>query len=363
MEAYIEALLCEIREAAGAYHGKTVGIPSVFFGGGTPSILPAEAIGRVLCALRETFLFDIDAEISLEANPGTVTPEKLASYREYGINRLSIGVQSCRDAELQLLGRIHTFADFLNTWKMVRDAGFDNVNIDLMSGLPGQSAADWEESLNQIIRLEPEHISAYSLIIEEGTPFYDWFGEEPHGFPEWLGKRPKLPDEETDRQMYHRTKELLAAAGYERYEISNYAKPGFACRHNLRYWQGGNYLGFGIGAASYWQGCRYANCTDRMDYEKSLRKGGGLEKIQRQREQLSTKEQMEEFMFLGLRCTAGISTEEFAARFGLDYEKVYGTVTEKLVRGGLLLREGNRVRLTELGIDVSNTVLAEFLLD
>lgn len=362
--AYVDALLREIRAAGCEFGKKTVGVPSVFFGGGTPSVLAAAETGRILDALRETFCIEQDAEISLEANPKTVTKEKLAAYRRFGINRLSIGVQSCRDGELRLLGRVHSFADFLKTWDLVREAGFDNVNLDLMSGLPGQSTSDWEETLNRVLELSPEHISAYSLIIEEGTPFADWFVENAAAFPfsQMTGGRPALPDEETDRQMYHRTKELLAAAGYERYEISNYARPGKACRHNLRYWQGGNYLGFGIGAASYWKGCRYTNTGDTVRYEQAMACGDGRDAIRENDEQLGTQAQMEEFMFLGLRCMEGISPARFEERFAVPYDTVYGKVTEELERKGLLERENERIRLTEFGIDVSNMVLAEFLL-
>lgn len=393
-QAYIDALLREICLTGEICGGKDTTVTSVFFGGGTPSILPGEDIGRILGALGDCFAVRQDAEMTLEANPGTLTKKKLEEYRRLGINRLSIGLQSADNRQLRLLGRIHTYEDFLNTWGLVREAGFDNVNIDLISGLPGQTAADWEETLTKVMGLGPEHISAYSLMIEEGTPFYRWFGESGHpgddsgnsDFPVELGVKPELIAEEEDREIYHQTKKLLTQHGYDRYEISNYARPGYACRHNLRYWQGGDYLGFGLGAASLWEHVRYSNTDSMETYVSRMTlpdsashnmpggvSGGGqdpflrepikqLSDIRREEMPLKQQQEMEEFLFLGLRCMEGISTKRFEKLFGKSYEAVYGRVTAELIGKGLLERIGSRVRLSELGIDVSNQVLAEFLL-
>lgn len=329
-QEYVESLcreICEYEDRAKAYH-----VVSVFVGGGTPSLLEARQMEAIFRTLNRVFSIDSDAEITIEMNPGTVTEEKLASYRRMGINRLSIGLQSIHETELKSLGRIHTYEDFRMAYKMARELGFSNINIDLMSGIPGQTEMSWEETLREIIRLEPEHISAYSLIIEEGTPFWQMYGEDRLG----------LPDEETDRRMYHRTRELLRQAGYERYEISNYARPGYACRHNLGYWNRTEYLGFGKGAASLLDECRWVY--------------GG------EKEQLSKEDQMAEYMFLGLRKIEGVSKEGFFRAFGCSMEEVYGKVLEEMQKKNLLEMAGDFVRLTEWGLDVSNYVMCEFLL-
>jgi oxygen-independent coproporphyrinogen-3 oxidase len=362
---------------------------SVFFGGGTPSIWPGAWIGQVLACLREHFRLEPDAEITVECNPGTLDEEKLAAYRAAGVNRLSIGLQSANNERLRELGRIHTWEDFLHSWELVRDAGFKNVNIDLMSALPNQTLEDYEDTLKKVLDLEPEHISAYSLIVEEGTPFYE--------------QQLNLPDEDTEREMYYRTKSLLGEKGYERYEISNYAKPGFACRHNLLYWSGVDYLGFGIGAASLYEGKRYKNLTDLNAYLRllgsnlhlpmnaligsnvhlqmnSLKEADGvrdadegmfnagvseavlMKQLLAEEQTLSKQDQMEEFCFLGLRRMAGISMTEFEERFGVPFMEVYGTVVNKYSSMGLLHQTGEVLALTDAGIDVSNVILADFLL-
>lgn len=379
-QAYTEALLREIR-LVGAWHAglnrngtELTGVSSVFIGGGTPSVIPAGDIERILQAVRENFLLLPDAEISMESNPGTLTAENLSAYLAAGVNRLSIGLQSADNEELKLLGRIHTWEEFLEGYQAARRAGFANINIDLMSGLPGQSPERWERTLEQVIALNPEHISAYSLIIEEGTPFYARYAEHPE----------LLPDEETDRDMYHRTREILAAAGYERYEISNYAKPGYACRHNEGYWKRIPYLGLGIGAASLYQERRFRNVSDlgtylnrmgvsadRTGHPETEDRGyrepdreditACLEAIREEEEILTAEDQMAEFMFLGLRRMAGICSEEFQACFGRTPEEVYAEVLDRMVREGLMEQTKEGYRLTLLGIDVSNVVFAEFL--
>lgn len=255
------------------------------------------------------------------------------------------GCQSVHDEELKRLGRIHTFAEFQESFALARDAGFANINVDLMSGLPEQSEEKWEESLRTIAELSPEHISAYSLIVEPGTLFAE--------------QKLDLPDEDTEREMYARTAEILAEYGFFQYEISNYAKPGFACRHNIGYWKRTDYLGFGPSAASLFGNRRWTNTADRSLYLKAC---GALEKIREDEEILSRQDAMEEFMFLGLRMTQGISTAEFEEQFGKEIHAVYGGVLKKYEAMHLLQEHSGRLALTRDGISVSNVILADFLL-
>ncbi len=331
-------------------------VTTIFVGGGTPSILPAPLIEEMFAAVRRFFDVAADAEITIEANPGTLSVDKLRTYRRCGVNRLSIGLQSADDGELKLLGRIHTYDDFLKSYQRARQEGFQNINIDLMSAIPGQDLHSWRSTLRRVMMLRPEHISAYSLIIEEGTPFYEMYGNPSGRMPEV-----PLPDEETDRAMYHLTKEMMAAQGYEWYEISNYARPGFACRHNIGYWIGTEYLGLGLGASSYTFGFRYRNTEDLGEYlSLNLFEGGAAA---REITELSQKDRMEEFMFLGLRRMEGVTGSDFLKRFGQNMWNIYGTVLEKLEAQGLIATDGSRVWLTDLGVDVSNSVFCEFLLD
>nr|MBQ6241996.1 oxygen-independent coproporphyrinogen III oxidase [Lachnospiraceae bacterium] len=327
-------------------------VESVFFGGGTPSFVAPVYVEQLMNLLRSQFEFSDRAEITLEANPGTLTEEKLKIYRIAGINRLSIGLQSVHDEELKTLGRIHTYADFLESYDLARKAGFENVNIDLMSALPRQTMALWQDSLAKTAALQPEHISAYSLSIEEGTPFYEKYGEG-------LG-RLALPGEELDREMYHYTKSFLAEKGYARYEISNYARPGFESRHNLTYWTMGEYLGFGQAAASFLEGRRFTNPSTAEEYWQAARTS--YQRFRAQKPE-TVREQMEEYMFLGLRTARGVSREDFKKRFGMSFPRVYEHTLLDLYKQGLLTQEGGRIFLTDEGIDVSNIVLAQFLLD
>lgn len=327
-------------------------VQTIYFGGGTPSILPADAIVRCLDAIRETFIVSDMAEITLEMNPGTVTREKLKAYKQVGINRLSIGLQSVREDELKLLGRIHTFAQFKECFTMAREEGFENISVDLISGLPGQTKEAFLESLHTVKNLGAEHISVYSLIIEEGTPFYELYGEEG-------SRQAELISEETDREFYELTKQELAKAGYIRYEFSNYARQGFESKHNSSYWTGVDYLGFGLGASSYFLGERFHNTADKSEYIKNA---ANPEKLRQDVQLLSKDEQMEEFMFLGLRLCKGISKTKFEKKFGKKIEEVYGNVLKRLIGLDVLLEAGDCIALTDFGIDVSNQVLAEFLL-
>lgn len=352
-QEYVRNLLLEIEQKG--VRCTDYEVTTIFFGGGTPSILKAGWIADILNAIHRNFKVRKDAEITIECNPGTLTFEKISIYKSAGINRISVGLQSASDAELRELGRIHTYEDFLKSYDLIRKKGFSNVNIDLMAALPGQTLKSYEQTLRRVLALKPEHISAYSLIIEEGTPFYEKY--EADELLREKGEKPQmLPSEETERLMYERTKELLLAHGYERYEISNYARRGYACRHNIGYWRRENYLGFGLGSASLLENERFHNTTDLTDYL-------GGDYLAYEQEKLDKKSQMEEFMFLGLRMTDGISTECFRQTFGLTVELVYGPVLEQQIADQLLRKEDGRIFLTERGLDVSNYVMAQFLLD
>ena len=262
--AYVDTL---IREIEGFEEPEDYEVVTVFFGGGTPSILPGEAILRLMEALRKKFHFREEAEITLEANPGTVDEKKLSFYKKAGINRLSFGLQSTDAEELKKLGRIHTWEKFLESFELARKAGFSNINVDLMSALPGQTVESWEKTLKQVIALNPEHVSAYSLIIEEGTPFYQLYEKDAEKRD--AGEEPELlPSEEEERAMYELTGSVLKENGYLHYEISNYAKPGRECRHNLGYWQRKDYLGFGLGASTLLNPVRYKNTEDLCDLSR-----------------------------------------------------------------------------------------------
>ncbi len=437
-QEYVDALIKEIE-----YYGlddsdlnSQYEVATVFFGGGTPSILEAAQIGRILEAIRNRFnMVSCDvpvdkqgvnntdgsgmaavAEITIECNPGTATKEKLQAWKEMGINRISIGLQSANDDELKHLGRIHNYQEFLDTYNWAREAGFENINIDLMSAIPGQTLESYSQTLEKVIKLKPEHISSYSLIVEEETPFYDIYGEDKEStatvnikgevVPQsQMGADmqlwPDLPDEDTEREMYYLTDQLLRGAGYHRYEISNYSMDGYECAHNKSYWDGTEYIGFGLGASSYIKNIRYSNTDDWYkyigacnnkgnaqnqpyyvgagdyseddDFEEELEASRSLsreefgqillaEKYHEAIQLMSVNEQMEEFMYLGLRMMKGISKEEFRSRFHKNIEEVYGTAIDKLRSEGLLDVEADVIRLTAKGIDVSNRVLANFLL-
>ena len=348
---YVEKLIDEIGAQGDCNLYNKTTVSSVFFGGGTPTILNGRQMQRIMKAIKLHFRVAEDAEISVEANPGTVNREKLAAYKKAGVNRISFGLQSAKNEELKLLGRIHTFEDFLESFWLARECGFENINVDLISAIPGQTLKSWEESLRQVLKLSPEHLSAYSLIIEEGTPFATLYGEGTE-------EEEKLPTEEEERRMYWRTKELLEEAGYYRYEISNYAKPGKECRHNLGYWERKNYLGMGLGSSSLFDNVRWKNIEDLEMY---LENSGEPEMIQKDREILSVTEQMEEFVFLGLRKTRGICMKEFEETFGKSLEECYGENVARMQREKLVIMEDGFLRLTEKGIDVSNYVFGEIL--
>lgn len=347
---YIRSLISEIEQWNDI---KRWHITSIFIGGGTPSVLKKEETALILEAVYNKFQVDDDAEITTEANPGTLTKDKLYTYREHGINRLSLGLQSVHDQELNLLGRIHTYEDFLKGFHMAREAGFKNINVDLMSALPGQTVDSWRKSLSEILRLKAEHVSAYSLIIEEGTPFYEKYAEDARLRD--MGEDCQiLPSEEDERRMYYETRRLTKEYGLEQYEISNYAKPGYECRHNQAYWLRQDYLGFGLGASSLIDNVRFRNTADLAQYNLGVFK-------KEETEVLSVQEQMEETMFLGLRMKDGVSLEEFETVFHTPFSAVYGKAVQELKKEGLVHVEDKRILLTEKGFDLSNYTLAQFL--
>lgn len=365
MLRYVDSLCQEIKLYAPLASDYIV--RSVFIGGGTPSLLDEGLITNIMAFIRKTFTLEKDAEISIEANPGTLRHQKLNGYKAAGINRLSIGLQSADDEMLRKLGRMHNYDQFVATFKAARRAGFNNINIDIMSGLPGQTIHSYVDTLSRVLEFGPEHISAYSLSIEEGTPFAK--------DPEILES---LPPDMIDRRMYEITKKLLAAHGYDRYEVSNYARPGYECRHNMVYWTGGEYIGFGIGASSYFQGKRFNNIRDILQYIQLMEETSDKfaeadnleilynESVRKLRENVTPiyiDSRMEEFMFLGLRMMCGISRIDFEERFKKDIYEVYGPVLNKYIDQGLLATYEDRIYLTDKGIDVSNVVLADFILD
>lgn len=377
-EGYVKALLREISVMAGLFEEYV--IISVFFGGGTPSLLSNSQMKRIMKTIRKYYHLCEDVEITVECNPATADLEKLSAYRECGINRLSIGLQSANDNELKELGRVHTYSQFLDTFAAARKAGFTNINVDIMSALPGQTYESYMNTLKCVTGLKPEHISAYSLIIEEGTPFFERYAKdasyEVAQNMECAPMYPRLPDEDTERRMYHDTVKFLKKAGYVRYEISNYAGKGFACRHNMTYWTGIEYMGFGLGASSYWKGYRYKNSADMEKYlqicnevfrkhKPSLCEESGMlcSPLTDEVFALTTEDKMEEYMFLGLRLKKGVSISFFEQQFQVPMDEVYGTVIAKLKADGLLLQRSDRLYLSKKGTDVANYVMSHFILE
>ena len=402
---YIEALCAELKEIAGSHPT----IDTCFIGGGTPSVLTDTETERLLQAVTELMPKDKQAsctgftEFTIECNPGTLTKEKLLLYKKYGVNRISMGLQSTDNGILSVLGRIHTFEQFTENFELARSLGFDNINVDLISGVPGQTIKNWKETMEKVTALSPEHISAYSLILEEGTPLYDSYLKDPAGL--------KLPDEDTEREIYHYTLKYLEEKGYHRYEISNYAKPGYECRHNLGYWTGEEYIGTGLGASSYLNSENaqsikhafdnasdtgekkntqselnnmsgsmfrikntddidaYIRCFNNKDADiiTNVLTNGKQNSINNNRKKYTIEETldkealMSEYCILGLRLTEGISESGFSSRFGEKLMDKYGTIIDKYLNAGLLEQNGDRIRFTEKGLDLSNTVLCEFL--
>ncbi len=339
--AYFSMLQQELLEKAN--DAKNYEVDSIFIGGGTPSLVDAHYIANVLKTIQNNYTVADDCEITIEANPGTLTEEKCRIYRAAGINRISLGLQSANNEELKRLGRIHTFSDYLEAVTMAVEAGFFNISTDLIFGIPGQTAESFLETLRKVLALPLTHISAYSLIVEEGTLFYDM---------DEKGQL-NLPEEDEERKIYWQGRELLQQHGFNQYEISNFAKDGYASRHNEKYWTGQPYLGFGVAAHSYFNGWRFWNPDTISDYlctEKPAEK-----------EEISFYESMQEYMMLGLRRTYGISKEAFRQKFGKDMKEIYAAELTKLQNLGLLEETADAVRLTLKGMDYANLAFMEFV--
>lgn len=364
---YVNLLVQEIENAARADRE----VDSIFFGGGTPSILKAESLIEILSTIRRCFDVSADCEITLEANPGTLNKGYLSKLYEAGFNRLSMGCQSFSDVVLKTLGRVHRSKDVYESFSVARASGFDNINLDLMFSVPGADGKLWQETLDKMMELSPEHLSFYSLQIEEDTPLYNMYK---NGIFEEVS-------DELDRNMYHRAIECLKSSGYEHYEISNAAKPGFECRHNIKYWSLSDYLGFGKSASSFIDGVRFTNATDdgygkgvlmEKDFLKSrgvlsMPELGNLEFTKYKYSEFHVNDFMDtvsEFVFLGLRRTDGISFDDFEQRFGKSFEDVYAdrrVEIEPFIESGDLVEDESGLRLSERGFDISNKIMAIFV--
>ena len=342
IRAYLDRLLQDI-----CLYGSLLSereISTIYIGGGTPTVLPSSCIRSIMEKLKSITSLKDGCEITIEMNPGTVDEGKVLVYLDCGVNRFSIGLQSVNDDELKKLGRIHSFDDFLRLYDLLRRYGVSDINVDLMTGIPHETLSSAERSLNTVCSLLPEHISVYSLILEEGTPFALMDPEELD-----------LPGEDEEYGIYVMTRQILKENGYDRYEISNYARKGYECRHNMVYWDLGDYIGFGAGAASRIADRRFSNIRDVEGYIRSDPFTFEEDLL------LDEKDLMSEFMFMGLRRTDGISTEIFRERFGKDIYEVYGSIIKKHEADGLLSLSDGRLRFSPRGLDVSNTVLKDFV--
>ena len=346
IDLYFECLKKEIERLKNKLNGYT--IKTIFIGGGTPSYVDASNIYNVLTSLYDNFDIAKDAEITIEANPGTLNYEKLSIYKKANINRLSIGLQSTNDYVLKKLGRIHTYKDFLDNFHLARKVGFTNISVDLMFGIPFQSYDDWKNSLRDVVKLSPEHLSCYSLTIEQNTVFGDMYKR---GDISYL-------DDELDRKMYHYAIDFLEEYSYNQYEISNFSKDGFYSRHNRVYCDSEFYLGFGAGAHSYFEDIRYNNVEGIEDYIKGIRDIGYV--IENE-EKISYKRKMSDYIILKLRLLEGVNKLEFKKVFDLDFDSLYSTRIEKLLKDGFVTSDNTVVRLTKRGLDFANLVFMEFL--
>ncbi|HHX22924.1 MAG TPA: oxygen-independent coproporphyrinogen III oxidase [Thermoanaerobacterales bacterium] len=341
---YLKSLKREIFSLKGLGHTAT----TVFIGGGTPTILKSSQLESILKTLHDCIDIANNAEFTIEANPGTLTRQKLLLLKSMGVNRLSIGLQAYQNRLLKIMGRIHTAEEFDKSYETARNIGFDNINVDLIFGLPRQSTKDFETTLKHVLRLSPEHISCYSLSVEEGTKFYRWMQEGSLS----------LPTDEEERKMYHRAREVLTEQGYNHYEISNFSIAGRESKHNLVYWTYKDYLGLGAGAHSFFDNKRFYNHKTIPAYIKSIYESSGhVAHVG----QIPFKEQLSEFCFLSLRLIQGLSKEAFRKRFSLELNQVYGNVIEKLKKQGLLQENAEYIKLTTQGLDFANEVFMEFL--
>ena len=343
-EDYINALCKEIKEKCQGYK-----IKSIFIGGGTPSYLEVNEIEKLLNEIKK-LNFTKNMEFTMECNPGTVNEEKFIAMINGGINRISFGLQSCNDELLKTIGRIHTFEEFLENYKLARKVGFKNINIDLMYGLPNLTIEIWKDTLDKICSLKPEHISAYSLIIEEDTVFYTLHMKD----------KLNLPSEDDEREMDRLTKEILRDNGYHQYEISNYSLIDKECEHNKVYWKLEEYIGVGTSSSSYINGKRLVNTIDIKDYIEKINKE---ESVVIEEYTYTLEDEIEEYMFMGLRLTSGINLLEFKSKFNKDIYSIYKNVIEKNIKRGLLVENNSNLLLTKKGIDLANDVMSDFILE
>lgn len=350
LEGYHSLLLKELQLVAAE---AAVGQPldSIYFGGGTPSLLPPQHVALLVEKAAALFSLSAETEITLEANPGTIDPERLQAFRRAGVNRLSLGVQTFDDNLLGGLGRVHDADQARRAFGDARLAGFDNIGIDLIHALPNQTLLQWQTELQEAIRLSPEHISVYGLAVEEGTSFSLRYPED----------SPDLPDDDRSAEMFETADSVLPAAGYQHYEIANYAKPGYRSRHNSGYWRRDGYLGLGVAAHSFMRdgyGLRFSNHDNLEDYSRELA-GGRLPR--QDRHVLAREDAMAEFIFLGLRLSEGVLPKSFELEFGVSLQNVYGAEIDGLLRNGLLRLEQDALCLTRRGMLLSNQVFARFL--
>lgn len=343
---YLKALQKEME----FYREEVVGknIETIFIGGGTPSILNENEIKFLFDEIKNNFNIKKDAEITMECNPGTLTLEKLKVMKDCGVNRLSIGLQAVQNQHLNYIGRIHTYEEFEKNYKQAKEVGFENINIDLMYALPNQSREDWMESLEKVVKLNPTHISAYSLILEEGTELFNMYER----------KEFKLLDEDTDIEMYKYTINYLKSNGYDQYEISNYAKKGYECKHNILYWKCKNYVGLGASASGFLNKTRYNNLCDLDEYEEIIYSG---KKPLEWEEKLSIKDEIEESIFLGLRMNEGIKFEDFLEKYNFNFKEEYKNEINKLKNMELIQVNDEFMALTQKGREISNSVFVEFI--
>lgn len=344
---YTSALILQMEDYARA--ASMHDVDSIFFGGGTPTAIPVKQLLRVIDGIYDNFNVRSDVEFTVEANPATITASELRKLRRAGVNRISIGLQSANDDELKALGRIHTYDDFVQSFKAVRKAGIDNISVDLMYGIPNQTPESFADTLSKVVSLDPEHISIYSLKIEEGTPF------------DKIKDTLTLPDEDSECKMYADAVEFLEQNGYEQYEISNFAKAGRQCVHNLRYWNCEEYIGFGPGAHSYFGNRRFAYKRSTEDYVKAMEYPGSVKDILSENYELQASERIGEYVMLGMRLKEGVDTEFFAATFGLDFERVFGNLLQNYAKNGFMEKNGRRWCFTPKGMFVSNYILSSML--
>lgn len=336
--AYLDALICEMEK----YRGEKVN--TIFIGGGTPTSLSEDLLELLLNNIQNTFVLTDTCEFTIEANPKTLSEKKLETLKKYGVNRLSIGVQSFRDDELLALGRVHTGVEAEDTIRLAKKY-FENISIDLMCAIPDQTKESFRKNLEKAFSLSPKHISCYSLILEEGTPLFDEFEKG----------NLVLPDEDTEREIYEIAVGEMEKHGYLQYEISNFAKAGFESAHNKKYWQCDEYIGIGLSAHSYLDGVRFSNTGDFSSYINGEFSSG-------EKEVLSKEDKMSEFMFLGLRMTEGVSKSEFETRFSQKIEKVFEKPLLKFKKMGMIEEKGDKICLSKRAISVSNQIMCEFIL-